>query len=641
MNEKNLKASLSEIALSYRRFELWRGLAICWGAAALCCFLLIGLSRSTRRIPPITVPVFAACTALAGFFYWRRFRTTRRDLRQIAREIEQEHPKLNSLLLAAIEQEPDPKTGEWSYLQTRVIGEAIDHHRKNPWGDRILERLFLSKLAHAAALLLCVAAILNLPFSMPRVAGRKTLWTGTVRVSPGDIEIERGSPLPIMAEFPLPLPPEVKLVLKSPTNSQTISLTKSLDDPIFGGTIPEVRQNLEYHIEYGATQTRGYKIQVFDFPALEKADADLVYPAYTQLPPKKIENTRRVSAVEGTTLTYTFLLNKPVVSARLVAPDKSSIDLTKDPNSPNRFQTSLKLDKNQRYSLVLQDDAKRTNKVPSEFVLDAQPNKRPELKMIAPRGDPHVSALEEVAFEGEAFDDFGMPAYGLAYKMVGQEIKFLTLGQNAGRNEKRPLTHLLAMEQLGAKPDQLMSYYLWADDIGPDANVRRTVGEMYFADVRPFEQIFREGQDQQSDSQQQQQQGQQRSPSQKLIELQKDIISATWKLQGRESGPKPSADFKKDLDVIHESQEKALDQAEAMKERLRDPKMQAIIEPVKEAMTAALTQLSEAASKGLTPLPKAVDEEQRAYEGLLKLQAREFQVTRNRNRQQQGGGGRG
>ena len=60
---------------------------------------------------------------------------------------------------------------------------------------------------------------------------------------------------------------------------------------------------------------------------------------------------------------------------------------------------------------------------------------------------------------------------------------------------------------LKAKPDDLISWYVWAEDIGPDGKVRRTNGDLYFAEVRPFDAIFRESQDMPSDEDQQGQQG--------------------------------------------------------------------------------------------------------------------------------------
>src|SRR5204863_9638758 len=75
----------------------------------------------------------------------------------------------------------------------------------------------------------------------------------------------------------------------------------------------------------------------------------------------------------------------------------------------------------------------------------------------------------------------------------------------------------------------------WADDIGPDGNVRRTSSDMYFAEVRPFEEIFREGQSQDAESQQRSQESGGGNEALKLAELQKQIVSATWNLQRQSS----------------------------------------------------------------------------------------------------------
>jgi len=44
----------------------------------------------------------------------------------------------------------------------------------------------------------------------------------------------------------------------------------------------------------------------------------LKYPEYTRLAEKVLEDTRSITAVEGTRATLTFRLNKPVAEARLV-----------------------------------------------------------------------------------------------------------------------------------------------------------------------------------------------------------------------------------------------------------------------------------------------------------------------------------
>jgi len=56
--------------------------------------------------------------------------------------------------------------------------------------------------------------------------------------------------------------------------------------------------------------------------------------------------------------------------------------------------------------------------------------------------------------------------------------------------------------------------------------VRRTFGDMFFAEVRPFEEIFRP--DQSGAAENENQEGNQ---GVRLAELQKQIVMATWKLQ--------------------------------------------------------------------------------------------------------------
>ena len=61
---------------------------------------------------------------------------------------------------------------------------------------------------------------------------------------------------------------------------------------------------------------------------------------------------------------------------------------------------------------------------------------------------------------------------------IGPE-KTLSLSTNAsGPNEKRTLAHLLKLEETGVKPDDLVTWHVWADDIGPDGQVRRTALEV-------------------------------------------------------------------------------------------------------------------------------------------------------------------
>ena len=154
---------------------------------------------------------------------------------------------------------------------------------------------------------------------------------------------------------------------------------------------------------------------------------------------------------------------------------------------------SHKLEASQSLALELVDADGRTNKVPAQFVFDVLKNKPPDLKLAAPRGDQRVSPLEEMAFAAEAADDFGLRSVGLTYTMAGQEPATIKLDAQTARHEKRQFGHMVRLEDLRAVPDQLLSWFVWAEDFGPDGQLRRTESDMYFAEVRPLDEIFREG----------------------------------------------------------------------------------------------------------------------------------------------------
>src|SRR6478736_2729801 len=546
MIDRFLQIHLEPVARRERRTRLARTLTRGWlGAMGVGLFFIL-VHRATGWISPGLFLLLAGATLAWTFIIWRRNQRTPLDFQSLARSIGAESPKLHALLLTAVEQRLDPGTQELNYLQERVIREALAEDQHSLWRKRAAQQLRGALLGNVGTLALLTLVLLALyQAAPPRIAILK-LTGRAVSVTPGDTSIEKGSSLVVLAKFQGEVPAEATLIVR-PANEpeRRMPLTKNLDDPVFGTSLPEVQAELTYRVEYGSEQTREFRVTTFEFPRLERADAKVTYPDYTSLPEKTIEDTRRISAVEGSALDYMFHLNKPVKSATLVPKIGPQIPVLADTNRPNVYVSNFKLEKSGRYELILVDDAGRTNKVPPLFVLDVLTNRAPELKFAFPKGDKRVSALEAIGFKAEVSDDFGLKNYGFAFTLAGQETKFVELGTNAGPHEKRALDHQVALEDLGAQPDQLLSYYLWAEDIGPDGQPRRITSDMFFAEVRPFEEVFREGQPQDPNQQQQQQSQQGQNAAERLAELQKQIITATWNIQRREIGKTPTTNFKK------------------------------------------------------------------------------------------------
>jgi hypothetical protein len=530
--DPQIRERLEALVRRERRIRLWRSLAMAWAVTGCAGLILWLIERQMGWRSWLGMGLIMLGAVAAAVVLYLRNQNRPANTRDIARKIETLHPELNGRLITVLQQQPGAD-GQLNYLQQRLVQETVDSSRGGDWLDAI--PLVNLRLAHAVHL--CALALLIVAFFLLRGSGGGgSLVRGTtsqgITVTPGNVSLERGSPLLVLARFSGRLPATVNLVTGTEPAVQRVPLLKSLGDPLFGGSVPEVSSNLVYHIEYGSQRTPDYTVSVYEHPRLERADAELNYPTYTGLPHKKVENTRRVSAVEGSHLDLALKFNKPVSSARLLARDKSgeSVALKVDPVAPAASLKEFSLDASRSYDLQLVDSDGRTNKVPAEFVFEALKNRPPELRLTSPRGDIRPSALEELSFEGTVWDDFGVKAFGIAFAVNGKEPKFVELGSQVAGKEKKTFEHRLRLEELGIHPDELVSWFVWADDLGPDGQARRTMGDLYFGEVRPFEEVFREGQGNDGGGGSGMGQGGENATA-KLAELQKQIVNATWRLE--------------------------------------------------------------------------------------------------------------
>ena len=533
MMEPRLRNKLVPLERLLRRKRVWRELSLTWASAAAAGILLLLVQIAFGWNSRFAWMLPLAAAGIAAGMIWKGHRRRAADFRALVADIERDCPELRHLLSAAAEQEPDPDSGRFGFLQLRVVEAVLAHSGPVRWRWRLEQKLTSAKHAHHLALAGFFLVLVVLGFTSIRGRSIFGSWTASeVTVSPGDTQLERGTGLVISARFGRSPPPEATLVLE-PASGKTrrIPLERHLADPVFGISLTEVTEDGRYHIEYGAKATPGYTIRVFDYPALVRADANLRFPEYTGLTNQAIRDTRRISAVEGTRLTYTLQLNKPVAQARLVSGERT-LALAAQSNAIALLD-DFTLTNSARYALELTDAEGRTNRFATDISIQVLPNRRPELKLTLPRGDPRVSRLEELQLQAEARDDFGLLKYGIGYGVAGREPRFVELGQSAPANEKRRFGYLIPFEQLGVEVDQVVSYFVWADDYGPDGKVRRTFGDMFFAEVRPFEEIFRPEPSGMADNGNQ---GQQGSPGAELVEIQKEIVIATWKLQQDKAG---------------------------------------------------------------------------------------------------------
>ena len=661
MNEpKTLQEFLMLHRRQHRRQKLYTGLAVCWGLCALASLGVIALGQAAQIDLRLAWPVIGTAGAvLAALVFLKVLLVDWLTLAEIVRRIERHHPDLNKLLETASEQIAKNDPDQLDYLQQRVLTEALGAAHKQGWEFEANGRLAQAHLFHAVALVVFVLAALQLPGTGDESAAR--LAEVGVEVEPGDTEIERGTSLIISAKFDN-FRSDVQLTVQEPGQAKrTMTMEQSLDDPTYSYRLANVQSSAVYRVVYDGQfkennrgdlvydgqQGKLYRLSVFEYPELKSSEARLDYPEFTGRDDKVIPNTRRLTAVEGTGLTFDFQFNKPLKSAVLKVRDGEGDDIQLKQLADGSPQFQILRDFEQpgefRYELHLEDAEGRVNEFPARYVFTVLENAAPALKFEAPAGDTEVSSIEEMRLQGVARDDFGLADAGVGYQLAGEEPHYISLGADGLATNKLAVAHVLRMEDLGVEVGQVVSYFLWADDRDRDGGLRRGFSDLFFATVRPFEEIFRQNRSATEGMRQQQQQqgeggeqgGEQQQSIANLLDTQKDIISATWNLKRRDVTDEKLGD---DIGVVFDSQEELIGLLEQASALLQDSESGGQAYQANEAMQAAADRLAKARDASGDALGQALSDaiidEQTALQHLQKLRENEFRVSRQQAQQQ-------
>ena len=264
--------------------------------------------------------------------------------------------------------------------------------------------------------------------------------------------------------------------------------------------------------------------------------------------------------------------------------------------------------------------------------------------MTQPAHDVRVSPVEELKLKADVEDDFGLTRHGLSFSMAGGEAREIVLKAPAAGNRQVHAQHLTRLRSR-SRPFPISS--------SPISSGPRISGRTGRRGAHPATcSLPRSGTSRRSSARASSHRvDRPRTRSRKaaritpgrsdqLAELQKEIINGTWKLIRRETRHEAvPTSSPKTARCSQESQHSAIEKAGQLAERLQDAASKASLDQATKLMKDAEKHLTEVAEKSSIPaLNPALAAEQAAYQALLKLRAREFQVIRNNSRRQQQSG---
>lgn len=603
------------------------------GAIGCAVLAALALFASWWSWPAVLAWFGALCLASAIGFV--RIDRSTPDLRELARRIEEKHPDLRAALLAAMDQKPGPDGG-LSFLQSKLLGEISEHAVRNQWVRRVSEkRLIAAGWGQFLALAAFVASLWFLLGEAP--LGRAPGKTGTgaiaetpetkpaieIRVTPGDVEIEKGSRLVIEAAFTGRAPAAATLVHRHAGGETKTPMQVGLDDKVFSTMLPKVDTDGRYLVAVETASSDEYGITVFEYPELLQADAVVTPPAYLGGETETIADTRKITVMEGSKVEWRLRVNKPVSAAELFSEEGEILTLTPDPADPTLLLASHVPEVTRKYRVHLVDGKERSNQRPPWLTVNVKENVPPKLKLTFPGRDFDVSAVQELPLEAEVWDDVEVLRTGMSYQFRGEETEVVLNEEPLAGSAKHSLSTLIDIEKLGAKERELVTYHFWAEDKDKEGKVRRTLSDRFFAEVRLFEEIMREGAAGG---------GQGGTPpggeSAELIRIQKDVINAAWKLARDHQAGKRFESYAEDVGVITESQNVVIAKTDEALTKVEDAEVRAALELAKQHMTEAAAEFASVTEKKdgellVVAMGSATD----AYAELLKARARETEIS--------------
>src|SRR5262249_33789933 len=125
----------------------------------------------------------------------------------------------------------------------------------------------------------------------------------------------------------------------------------------------------------------------------------------------------------------------------------------------------------------------------TEYFIRVLEDRPPDVRITKPAADRAVTRLEEVDIDAQAEDDYGVDRLELGYSGKGGAEKVVPLPIARGKTSVSG-HQTIFLEDLGVQPGDFVSYYVRARDLTKGTKAHEAKSDIYFLEVKPYEQEF-------------------------------------------------------------------------------------------------------------------------------------------------------
>jgi hypothetical protein len=641
-----VRQSLDGLSRAWWRVRWTRVLARTFAvlAGVLLAWAIADRLRPLGRWPLLLSGAAVAVLVVTSAWWLRRRALAHPPIERMARLVEEQCPELDATLRSALDPTVDQSplgaivqadaAAALARLDEARVVDPDDRRRAVLWAGGALAAVLIAA-GVAAPTAVRAARTARFVVAPPEL---------TLRVAPGDRRVVKGTALTISAVIegaPRDLDVAAPQLLVEGDGARAVGALTRRSDGTYEVRIPSVDRSFSYRVHAGGLRSSAYRVDALDRPRIEGIDLSYVYPSFSGLEPRTETDTGDIYAPAGSTVTVKVRSSKPIAAAQLRATDADgSRSLPLAVVSERQGEVSFTVARDGAYRIALTDTDAVDNGEDTEYFVRVMDDRPPDVRIIRPAGDRGATRLEEVTLEARAEDDYGVQSLELVYAVRGGKEKVVPLGGN-GQATAVSGRHTVYLEDLDVKPGDFVSYYARARDIGRGKRSTEARSDIFFLEIKPTAQEFTAAQSSAMGGG-----GGAGGEMDDLVAAQKDVVSATWKLERRSAGGRSAADIKAVARAQAEVRDKLAQQAAMGGAPSPAPRRRRGIEqPEPEAPPAPLQAAGEAMGRAVTQLEKldtrsAITHEMDALNELLKAEA---EIRRRQLARQQGGqgGGRG
>ena len=630
--------------------------------ASLALLLIISLWLTHSSAALVVIGVIAiATTAAAVLWAFLPLRRSPSDAR-IARFVEERNTALDERLVSAVgvttvQADSRPALADSMVRDAARRAAAIDP--ADIIGSDVLRRAMLRATA-AVVVLLGVAFLGREKARQSFDAASLTFFPSQLilEVSPGDARIPIGSNVLVKARLLGNRAPVIAQLLRADGGEEDAWRSEDMAADAAGGfalALNSLTNSFRYRVVAGAVTSETFTVAVVRAPRVKRIDVEYTYSPSLGLERRLEQDGGDIYAPAGTDVRVFVHTDAPAASGQMTLGNGKSIELAA--SADGLLHGALQVVEDGSYRVALADAQGLSSRGDTEYFIRTLEDRPPEVHVVKPASDRRVTKLEEVGIEAEATDDFGVAALDLVYSVRGGPNKVVPLSIPV-RSTAVSGRHTLYLEDLDVAPGDFVSYYVRARDLARGKRSSETRSDIFFLEVKPFEEEFTLAQTQAAMGG-----GQANRQIDDLVAAQKQIIVATWKLDRRSQAAR-GAQSAEDIRAVARAEGELKTRVEQesstfRQSTMRDPRGrpgagrggpglppppqprlragQTLAE--EDAMSAAAAAMGEAVtSLEALKTAEAVPPEMEALNQLLRAQA---DVKRRQVQQQAGGGGGG